>query len=240
MNRDIQRIFSEVNETYERVNHLITLGLDAFWRRRAANAASLLGGSMWLDVCTGTGDMASRLARLADNGTKIIGCDFSMPMIGKAKAKDSCAEVEFVLSEAEALPFPDGTFDLVTISFSTRNLNTSRSRLVDILKEFLRVLKPGGNIINLETSRPPNAFVDRLFRFYVGTVVKPVGFMMSGSRRGYAYLSSTIPEFYGAEELAEIMKEAGFDEVSFNRMTFGAAAYHIGKKANMNCEEDHF
>lgn len=229
--RQLQEIFGEVAGTYEWVNRVLTLGLDRPWRRAAAERAVRDGGTRWLDVCSGTGEMAQNLSRRAPGDVEIVALDFSLPMLSQARAKAMPRPVGFVLGDVKRLPFPDRTFDLVTISFATRNINLSRPVLAAIFAEFRRVLRPGGRFVNLETSQPKNRLVRALFHAYVKLMVKRVGTRISGSRAGYAYLSSTIPKFYGGDELAAILKEAGFDSVSVRRLLFGAAAIHLSRKA---------
>jgi demethylmenaquinone methyltransferase / 2-methoxy-6-polyprenyl-1,4-benzoquinol methylase len=230
-NRPLQEIFGEVAGTYERVNRVLTLGLDRPWRRAAAKRAARDGGTRWLDVCSGTGEMAENLSRRAAAGVEIVALDFSRPMLTQARAKSMPRPVEFVLGDVKRLPFPDGTFDLLTISFATRNINLSRQVLTATYAEFLRVLRPGGRFVNLETSQPRNRLARALFHSYVKLLVKRVGTKISGSRAGYAYLSTTIPRFYGAEELTGILRDAGFASVSCQRLLLGAAAIHTSEKA---------
>ena len=230
MNQSIRRLFVNVPQTYELVNHLLTLGLDIRWRRRAAGLAASQGGHRWLDVCSGTGEMAACLRRLSDPETMITAVDFSLPMLSRIREKPEGAGIRFIMAEAGRLPFPDGSVDLVTISFATRNLNTSRQDLTETFGEFHRVLKPGGRLVSLETSQPPLKPVRWLVHTYVRLVVKPVGSTISGSKSPYAYLSRTIRSFYRAEELAGIIGQAGFREVGFTRLTFGAAAVHRAVK----------
>ncbi len=222
----VQSMFEEVPATYELVNHVLTLGLDVLWRRRTARIAARAGGADWADMCTGTGEMAVYLSRLAPKGTKIFAIDFSSPMMEKARKKPQAAGITFVESDIKALPFEDGSFDLITMSFATRNINLSREILVRSFAEYYRVLKPGGRFVNLETSRPPFALIRKCFDLYVKLFVKQIGSRISGAKTAYAYLAGTIPRFYNAEELAQIMREAGFDQVSFKRLMFGAAAIH--------------
>jgi demethylmenaquinone methyltransferase/2-methoxy-6-polyprenyl-1,4-benzoquinol methylase len=227
----LREIFNRLASSYERVNHALTLGLDVCWRRRAARLAAQGGGSRWLDVCSGTGDMARELRRRAAPATRILALDFCRPMLARAAARPSQDGVfEYILAEAALLPFPDASFDLLTVAFATRNLNLTTQILTGTFREFHRVLKPGGRFVNLETSQPHLRPVRFFFRIYVRAFVLPVGRRLSGSREGYAYLSSSIPQFYPPEELAGLLKEAGFSGVTFRRFLFGASAVHIAVK----------
>jgi demethylmenaquinone methyltransferase/2-methoxy-6-polyprenyl-1,4-benzoquinol methylase len=170
--------------------------------------------------------MAGLLVRGAGPETAVCAADFSLPMLRRALRKRSCRGVAFVAAASGALPFPDESFDLVTISFATRNVNTSRAALVETFGEFRRVLRPGGLFVNLETSRPPARLVRSLLDCYVRIVVRRLGSFISGSRTGYSYLSHTLTRFYGAEELSAILQEAGFRRVSFRRLTWGVVAVH--------------
>ncbi|SYZ71834.1 putative Demethylmenaquinone methyltransferase [Candidatus Zixiibacteriota bacterium] len=230
MNKGLQKIFGEIPETYELVNHILTLGTDVIVRKRMAYRAAKDGGQRWLDVCSGTGETAVNLSRLAKNGTRIFAADFSAPMLKVAAAKPGAKNIRFVLADVGQLPFPDNSFDLITLSFATRNINTSRDNLIKTVTEFRRVLRPGGRYINLETSQPRFKFVKKLMHLYVRLAVKPIGSRISGSKAGYAYLSETIPRFYSAEEFAEILKIAGYSEVTHKRMFFGIAALHKAVK----------
>jgi len=232
MSKRIQNIFSEVPETYERVNHVLTMGLDILWRRKAAKMAAMAGGTRWIDVCSGTGEMAALLSRHAKNGIDVYATDFSFPMLGKARGKPEGKDIRVFLSDIKKLPFHDNTFDLITISFATRNINVSREILIKSFQEFYRVLKPEGRFVNLETSQPSFWIFKKLFHLYVKLLVRPLGRAISGSDAGYAYLSSTIPRFYPAEELAGILRLAGFDKIRFQRMMLGAAAIHVSMKGD--------
>ena len=230
MNHGIQKMFSEVPHTYETVNHVMTLGMDILWRRRAAALAARRGGNRWLDMCTGTGETAAYLRRLGENGTTVVACDFCLPMVRPLMEKPEGRGVDLVLGDARALPFAGDAFDVVTMSFATRNLNVNREALVRAFREYFRVLKPGGCFVNLETSRPRSRLIRTLFHVYVGLTVRPLGTLISRSGAGYRYLSHTIPRFYGAEELASILREAGFARVTWSPLLFGAAAIHEATK----------
>jgi demethylmenaquinone methyltransferase/2-methoxy-6-polyprenyl-1,4-benzoquinol methylase len=227
----VQKVFSpQVSATYELVNHILTLGCDALWRRRAARIAAASGGTQWADVCTGTGEMAVYLSRLAPPETTVHAVDFSVPMLDVARKKPEAQNITFLVSDVKALDFPDDSLDLITIAFATRNINLSRDALIQTFAEFYRVLKPGGRFVNLETSQPSSRLIRRLFHAYVTLFVKPIGGLISGSYNGYAYLRHTIPRFYPPEELSDIMCQAGFKDVTCRKLIFGIAAIHQGMK----------
>lgn len=219
-----------MSTTYELVNHVFTLGLDILWRRKAARLAARQGGINWADMCTGTGEMAAYLSRLAPRGTTVHAIDFSLPMMAKARKKPAARNIRFVVSDVKSLEFPDESFDLITISFATRNLNLNKDALIHTFAEFYRVLRPGGRFVNLETSQPSSPLIRGLFHLYVKLLVKPIGGLISGSKPAYRYLARTISRFYPPDELADIMKQAGFKKVTWKRLMLGAAAIHQGSK----------
>lgn len=230
MSNGIQKLFAQVPQTYERVNHILTFGMDIIWRKKAVRLAVADGGKHWIDVCSGTGETAVYLTENAPNGTRVYAADFSLPMLRVARSKPQGRKIGFTISEIKALPFPEATFDLITISFATRNINTSRNDLLNSFREFHRVLRTGGRFVNLETSQPGNVVIRKLFHTYIRMLVKPIGWRISGAKAPYAYLSHTIPRFYPAEELAEILKEAGFSRVDVTPLMLGAAAIHKAVK----------
>ncbi|MFC1490412.1 ubiquinone/menaquinone biosynthesis methyltransferase [Candidatus Latescibacterota bacterium] len=226
----IQDIFSEVPSTYELVNHILTFGLDILWRRRASKLASKTGGVRWIDLCTGTGETAWYLNRLAPVGTKVFAADFSLPMMTEARKKPGADSIAFTGADIKNLPFPDNTFDLITMSFAARNINLSKDVLTASFAEYHRILRPGGCFVNLETSMPSFKPLRMGRDWYVKLFVKPVGSLISGSVKGYAYLSKTIPRFYPPEELADILRNAGFETVTYDRLMFGVGAIHTAIK----------
>jgi len=228
--RFIQKTFSQVPATYELVNHILTFGLDSVWRKKAVQSAGTASGGQWADMCTGTGEMAVFLTHQAPKGTRIYAIDCSLPMLEEARKKPEAKNVCFVVSDVKNLSFSSASFDLVAISFATRNINLSKDVLIQSFAEIYRLLKPGGCFINLETSRPSSSLIRKLFHLYVKLFVKPIGSRVSGSGSAYAYLASTIPRFYSPEELRDILLQAGFDKVSFQRQMFGAVAIHRGIK----------
>lgn len=222
----MQETFNQAAHTYDLVNHVLTFGLDVIWRRRAAGVAAAGGGKRWLDICSGTGDMAVALKRLAGDGTTVYAIDLTPAMLARMAAKPGAAGIVLTVGNVQTLPFADDTFDLVTISFATRNVNLSRETLLEVFREVRRVLRPTGRFVGVETSQPPNRLVRWLFHRYIGLFVRPVGQLISGSRAAYAYLAYTIPRFYTAPELSALLQEAGFAEVEVTPMLLGIAAIH--------------
>lgn len=228
--KGIRKIFSEIPRSYDLTNRILTFGLDILWRKKAAKIALSSSGLRCLDVCSGTADMANSLYKLAGAKTQIVALDFCFPMLREAAKKTVKKKISFCVSNADTLPFADNTFDLLTISFATRNINISPKILLRHFQEFHRVLKPDGRFVNLETSQPLSLALRRLFHFYVRLAVKPIGYLISGSKAAYAYLSYTIPHFFSAEELSRIIYQAGFRKVDLAYLSFGISAIHIAIK----------
>ncbi len=230
MSKGLHKVYEDSAESYELVNHILTFGLDILWRKRTAVLASSVGGTRWLDVCCGTGEMAINLRQLAEPEVDVVGLDFSLQMAQEAVNKPESNEISFSLATADKMPFNSESFDLITISFATRNLSATKKILQSNFSEFFRVLKPGGVFINLETSQPNNWIIRTLFHTYVGALVEYIGKLLSGHRTGYAYLSRSIRKFFSARDLARIIKQVGFKEVLVDTMFFGVAAIHMAYK----------
>ncbi|MBN1503729.1 MAG: class I SAM-dependent methyltransferase [Candidatus Eisenbacteria bacterium] len=191
-----------------------------------------LARRIWLDVSTGTGEMADMLSRRAGSGTTVLAADFSIQMLRVAARKKSARAGRMLVLAADdgRLPFRDASVDLVTISVGTRNLNSSRDALLSCFREFCRVLRPGGRFVNLETSQPRARVVRWLFHAYVNWLVRPVASALSGHRPAYSYLAASMCGFYDAEELATIIREAGFSRVKVAPVLLGIAAIHVAHK----------
>jgi len=234
MANNIKEIFSEVPKRYELINHILTFGMDILWRRKAVKIALTANSGDWLDMCTGTGETAIYLNKNAPEGTKIHAADFSPAMIAEARKKTDAKNINFVSADIKASPFPDNSFDLITMSFATRNINLNKEALIKSFSELNRVLKPGGLFVNLETSQPPFRVIRICFHLYMNFFVAQIGGLISRSKTGYGYLAKSIPLFYSAEKLAAIMLQAGFDEVTFQRLMLGATAIHQARKNDSN------
>ncbi|HLP57779.1 MAG TPA: ubiquinone/menaquinone biosynthesis methyltransferase [Candidatus Deferrimicrobium sp.] len=231
MNKGIQKFYARIWGSYELINSILTLGLDAHWRKKEVKWAlkSSRRPGWFLDICSGTGQTAINLGRSLPCPNHIIAADFSPQMLKQADAnvhKKKITNISFTLADALQLPFADNSFDAVTISFATRNLDAQSGHLIKAFREFHRVLKPGGCFFNLETSQPPVKIIRILFHLFVKLTVKPIGKLISGSESSYAYLSSSIRSFYPAPGLEKILYETGFKSVTYRRFLFGAAAVH--------------
>ncbi len=237
MIKGIQEFYSQISGSYELLNSLLTLGLHFYWRKKAVKLAKKTSchPACFLDICSGTGQTAAALSQClpANSNTRIIAADFSSHMLKIAKNrtdKRGLNNISFALTDAGNLPFKDNLFDIITITFATRNLAAAPGHLLKSFREFYRVLKPGGWFLNLETSQPPVKFIKKLFHLYVKLTVVPIGWGISGSKGSYAYLSNSIRSFYSAKELAEILYEAGFETVTWKNLSFGVAALHKARK----------
>ena len=163
-------------------------------------------------------------------GRDVFATDFSMPMLSRARAKPEGGGIKFVISDIRNMPFPDEIFDVVTISFATRNINVNRDVFQHTLGEINRVIKSGGYFLNLETSQPKNGWIKKIFHTYVKSLVVPIGAGLSGSKPAYAYLANTIPRFYDADGLKAVLGEAGFKPVTVKKLLLGVAAIHLARK----------
>ena len=215
---------------YEKANSFLTFGLDLYWRRRAAAIAARTApaAAAALDACCGTGDFTLALRKAFGPALKLTGADLSAAMLSLGRAKDRT--ITFVQAEAKALPFPDGSFDLVTISFATRNLNMNREKLLAALREFRRVLKPGGVFLNLETTRPANPLLWFGMRLYVKTLIGLLNLLSPKSRSSYLFLRNTILTWYSAAELDGLLQEAGFASAAHTILCPGAVAVHTARR----------
>lgn len=215
---------------YDCANVFLTFGLDGVWRRTAARAALAPRPERVLDVCCGTGELTIDIHRLSRGTAHVTGLDFSEAMLSRARMKPGTAAITFVTGNAARLPFPDSSFDALTIAFATRNLGAGGSGLRNYFSEFSRVLRPGGTFIHLETSQPSNTHIRRLFHAYTGALTSVVGAVSPGGKAAYRFLAGTMSSFHGPEELSAIILKAGFSKVKYRPMTLGAVALHTAVK----------
>jgi demethylmenaquinone methyltransferase / 2-methoxy-6-polyprenyl-1,4-benzoquinol methylase len=225
----VREMFARVAPRYDAANRVLTAGLDERWRRRAiALLAPPRGGSV-LDVCCGTGDVVFHLLR-TDPGLDVTGVDFCAPMLERARLrapKEARGKATFLEGDAMTLPFEDDRFDGATMGFSLRNV-------VDIdrvLREVLRVLKPGARFVNLDVSKAPNRLWKRMFDLYFYGVVPLIGGIVGGSKQAYAYLPSSLTHHPNARDLRLRFERAGFAGAGYLPLMGGAICIHYGTKA---------
>jgi demethylmenaquinone methyltransferase/2-methoxy-6-polyprenyl-1,4-benzoquinol methylase len=227
-------MFTRVPPRYDLVNRIVTLGQDRRWRHLAALACLINRPRRILDLGCGTGDLTINLARLAGKDVKIIGLDYSPPMLSRARQKAIKAsvddKVDFLHGEATHLPFPDAHFDAVGISFAFRNLTYKNPLCQPHLVEVNRVLKLDGRYVIVESSQPKNRIIRSLFHFYLRCFVKPVGILLSGDRSAYRYLVESATRFYSHHEVREMLLSAGFRNISYRPLLFGAVGIHVAVK----------
>jgi len=232
--KPLQRMFTAVPPHYDLINRIITWGMDKRWRRAAARACLDASPKRILDIGCGTGDLIINIARLAKETLELVGIDYSPPMLAKATTKAERLvphrKVAFIEGYVTSLPFSDGYFDCVGISFAFRNLTYKNPLSQPHLAEVLRVLAPGGRYIIVETSQPACRLIRWLFHLYLRVFVANVGQWLSGNKGAYYYLAESAANFYAPKEVRELLVGAGFRKVSYRPLFFGAVGLHIAVK----------
>ena len=227
-------MFTAIPRHYDLVNRVITWGLDKRWRRQAARECLTSQPGKVLDLCCGTGDLAISIARLADNDVELTGVDYSLPMLEiaaeKARLLAKDRRISFTCGNAANLPFPDGYFDCIGISFSFRNLTYKNPSAQRHIAEILRLLNKGGRCVIVETSQPGSKLVRMLFHLYLRWFAYRIGYLISGNRGAYHYLAESAARFYTPEELKEMLATAGFSQVFFHPLCFGAVGICVAVK----------
>ena len=223
----VNSMFGRIAQRYDLANHLLSFGLDIWWRRRLVAAVRRHSPREVLDLATGSGDVAFALNRGLAAGTLITGMDFCAPMLDEAERKkavlppDRQAQLTFRQGDGLALPVADESFDAVTISFGLRNM-ADRHRS---LTEMRRVLRPGGRLYVLEFSQPW-AVVKPFYFFYLRHLLPRIAGVVTGDKGAYVYLNETIEEFPGRPALAEEIRAAGFADVEAEGLSAGTVALH--------------
>jgi len=227
----VHEMFSGIAGKYDFLNHFLSLNIDKRWRKRVVSKLSEIverSDATILDVACGTGDLTLELSEGGE--AKVIGTDFCRPMLTIASEKGSnlSKQPPFIEADGLRLSFSEGTFDAVTIAFGLRNFSNWKEGV----KELARVLKPGGQLVILEFSTPVMPGLKQLFSFYFRSVLPRIGGVVSGSRGAYEYLPDSVSRFPDQKGLAAMMTEVGLQSVSFENLTGGIAAIHIGTKAD--------
>jgi len=221
-------MFDRVAARYDLLNSVMTAGLHHRWRQRAADRAELAPGDAALDICCGTGDLALELAGRVSPGGRVVGCDFSEPMLDLAREKTAergAEAVRFEWADALELPYDGERFDAVTVGFGVRNL----ADLDRGLREMARVLKPGGRCVILEITQPTRPPLSTFFSLWFDRIVPLLG-AVSDEPEAYEYLPESVRSFPAPHGLAEKLDRAGFERIRYTVLAGGIIAIHSGVK----------
>ena len=227
--RRVQQMFAGIAHRYDFLNHFLSASVDRRWRSiAAAKVRDLTGPSpaLCLDACSGTGDLAIVLHRSLN--TRVIASDFCHPMLIRATAKFAGSNIRAIEADALQLPFPEASFDALTIAFGLRNLEDLQRGL----QEIRRVLKAGGAAVVLEFSKPVVPLFSHAFNFYFRHVLPLLGAVVSGHSNAYQYLPDSVRKFPDQKQLLGLMRDAGFSETGYRNLTGGIAALHWGRASN--------
>lgn len=225
----VHGVFSRVASRYDVMNDLMSAGVHRLWKNAMMDWLAPQPGQRLLDVAGGTGDIAFRFLGRAPGASAVV-CDLTAPMLEegqkRAEAQGLAGNLDWVVGDAMALPFPDRSFDVYTISFGIRNV----TRIPDALREAYRVLRPGGRIMVLEFSQMPNPLMQRAYDLYSFNVIPALGQVVAGDRDSYQYLVESIRKFPDQESFAAMIRAAGFDRVAYRNLSMGISALHSGWK----------
>ena len=224
----VKQIFSEIAPRYDLLNHVLSLNIDRRWRRKAIAmlAVERDKAGHYLDLCTGTLDVAQQISMLPGFRGVVIGADFAEPMLKAGAGKIEGKRVAPVAADALQLPLASGQLMGAIVAFGIRNV----AGLDASLREVYRVLAPGGRFVILEFSTPRWPLLRALYQAYFHHVLPLVGRVVSGHRTAYHYLPRSVANFPVEEELAKKMRSAGFADVAWSSLSFGVAAIHVGER----------
>ena len=224
-------VFHSVASRYDLMNDLMSAGIHRVWKRFTIELSGVRRGNAVLDIAGGTGDLAARFAEIVGPTGRVVLADIndSMLKVGRDKLLDNglLGNLEFVQADAQSLPFPDDSFDCVTIAFGLRNVTDKDAAL----RSMLRVLKPGGRLLVLEFSKPANPLLSKAYDTYSFKVLPLMGRLVANDAESYQYLAESIRMHPDQETLKEMMEDAGFSRCEFHNMTGGVVALHKGVKA---------
>jgi demethylmenaquinone methyltransferase/2-methoxy-6-polyprenyl-1,4-benzoquinol methylase len=229
--RAVQRMFSAIARWYDLNNTVLSFGLHHRWKREAVARTQAREGQTVLDLCSGTCDLALLLGERVGPTGRVIACDLNAEMLAvgrsKVEKRGRADRITCVLGNAEALQFPDASFDALTVAFGLRNV----TNIPKALAEMSRVLKPGARAVCLEFSRPTTAILRKVYDSYSFSLLPKIGTWIARDRTGvYQYLPDSIRHFPPQEEFARMWREAGFSRVEYTNYSGGIVAIHVGVK----------
>lgn len=231
----VQRMFAEIAPAYDRMNHLLSMNVDRYWRWRTVRIVPPQGEAPILDVCTGTGDLALAYYRAARGQVEVIGGDFCPPMLEiarqkskhRSQRKQGVASISFVEADAQNLPFENDRFQIVSVAFGLRNVADTDQGL----REMTRVCIPGGKVAVLEFSMPTLPVFKQFYGWYFRNVLPRIGQLFAKNKEeAYQYLPDSVGQFPSGEALAKRMRDAGLSQVKFYPLTLGLATLYVGVK----------
>jgi len=220
----VKQIFDSIAFRYDLLNHLLSFGLDFYWRKRALKLTGMKTDSVLLDVACGTGDFAIAAKKMGVE--KIIGADFSKNMLKLFSKKSNWINGKTVQIVAEKMPLKDNSVTNITVAFGVRNFYD----ISEGFKSFHRILTPGGKATILEFRLPSNKLLKTLYKFYFKKILPKVGGIISGDKEAYEYLPSSVEEFDEKVDLPEMLRLAGFNSVKRYNLTFGTVQIIIAEK----------
>ena len=226
----VAEVFHSVAGNYDLMNDLMSAGIHRLWKRVAIQMSGVRPGHSVLDIAGGTGDLAAKFSRIVGPEGTVVLADIndSMLKVGRDRLVDRgiTDNVRFSQADAQHLPFPDNTFDVITIAFGLRNVTDKDMAL----RSMLRVLKPGGKLLVLEFSKPPNALLSKIYDGYSFSILPKLGKLFANDADSYQYLAESIRMHPNQETLQSMMDNAGFENTDYHNMTGGIVALHRGVK----------
>jgi demethylmenaquinone methyltransferase/2-methoxy-6-polyprenyl-1,4-benzoquinol methylase len=221
----VQDMFARIAPRYDLMNRLMTAGQDGSWRREVIRRAELPPGGALLDLGTGTGDLAME-AKLQCPDCRPIAADFTLEMMRVGQGRPRADLLHWSAADTLDLPFPEHTFDAVVSGFLMRNVGD----IARALREQYRVLKPGGQLVILDTTRPPENLISPFIRFHLHVIIPTLGRLITGHSEAYTYLPESTEKFLRAEALVAHLARAGFRQIGFRRRMLGTVAIHWGAR----------
>lgn len=226
----VKDVFQSVAAKYDIMNDLMSMGIHRLWKRYTIDCSGVRAGHKVLDLAGGTGDLTAKFSRIVGETGQVVLADINDAMlkVGRTKLRDLgvVGNVQYVQANAEALPFPDNSFDIITIAFGLRNVTDKDKALASMY----RVLKPGGRLLVLEFSKPSNEMLSKAYDMYSFHLLPKIGQLVANDADSYQYLAESIRMHPDQEVLKSMMDAAGFEQTTYHNLTGGIVALHRGFK----------